>query len=393
MKTRILVFFVFLYGISAWAQVQIIGFWGIPPEMTSVERYREMHDCGFDVGISIFNNMQEIDKAMNCANQVGMKLIPWCPAVEKDVRKNVEKLRSYPAFYAYCIGDEPTMKKLKNFKDRLNVIKDVDTSFPFYINLAPSYGTETLEWLGVSNYSSYIHAACVDLQLPYLSFDYYPVIKGRFGIKLRPNWFSCLEAIRRESLKMQIPFWTFVLSTPHSVYPRPTLASLRLQIYSSLAYGAQAIQYFTYWTPQGDSKNSYSEAMISKQGKRTELYYLVKKMNEELHGFSSLFTEGKVVKVGHVGNNPDSSNPFTDYPSIFSQINVETVDGAIVSLLEVGNAKYIMWVNTSLTKEIRIKNMPVSSRTVFRINKKLKKETLQSEYKLTEGDILILQYQ
>ena len=66
---------------------------------------------------------------------------------------------------------------------------------------------------------------------------------------------------------------------------------------------------------------------------------------------------------------------------------------AIVSLLEVGNAKYIMWVNTSLTKEIRIKNMPVSSRTVFRINKKLKKETLQSEYKLTEGDILILQYQ
>ena len=114
--------------------------------------------------------------------------------------------------------------------------------------------------------------------------------------------------------------------------------------------------------------------MISKQGKRTELYYLVKKMNEELHGFSSLFTEGKVVKVGHVGNNPDSSNPFTDYPSIFSQINVETVDGAIVSLLEVGNAKYIMWVNTSLTKEIRIKNMPVSSRTVFRINKKLKKD-------------------
>ena len=39
------------------------------------------------------------------------------------------------------------------------------------------------------------------------------------------------------------------MATKHWKYPHPTLATLRLQMFSDLAYGAQGLQYFTYWTP------------------------------------------------------------------------------------------------------------------------------------------------
>ena len=41
----------------------------------------------------------------------------------------------------------------------------------------------------------------------------------------------------------------YALSVAYGDHPVATSGQLRLQVYSDLAYGAQAIQYFTYWTP------------------------------------------------------------------------------------------------------------------------------------------------
>ena len=51
------------------------------------------------------------------------------------------------------------------------------------------------------------------------------------------------------------PLWAFTLLTPHSgAYAQPTIGGLRLQAFSDLAYGAQAIQHFTF--PRGESAYS-----------------------------------------------------------------------------------------------------------------------------------------
>ena len=122
MKLSILLIPLFLVSQNVFSQMPIVGFWGIPADKTSIERYKEMRDCGFDISISIFANMREIDAAMIAANHAQMKLIPWCPAVEKNLAVNMEKLITYPAFYAYCLGDEPTMKKLPDISRRFEEI-------------------------------------------------------------------------------------------------------------------------------------------------------------------------------------------------------------------------------------------------------------------------------
>ena len=78
-----------------------------------------------------------------------------------------------------------------------------------------------------------------------VSFDNYPVTNE--GV--RQLWYENLMIIAEESEKAGLPFWAFAMSVPHWNYPVPTLASLRMQMYTNLAYGAQGLQYFTYWTP------------------------------------------------------------------------------------------------------------------------------------------------
>ena len=87
------------------------------------------------------------------------------------------------------------------------------------------------------------------MPLQLLSFDHYPVV----GDTCRPEWYENLEIFSDEARKAGKPFWAFSLATSHGPNPVPTPAMLRLQVYSDLAYVAQGIQYFTYWTPQGDS--------------------------------------------------------------------------------------------------------------------------------------------
>ncbi len=85
-------------------------------------------------------------------------------------------------------------------------------------------------------------------QIPvqFVSFDYYPVMKDH----LSKSWYQNLEQIAAESKKAGLPFWAFALTTNYDndhVTPQ-TIAAMRLQVYSNLAYGAQGIQYFTYWS-------------------------------------------------------------------------------------------------------------------------------------------------
>lgn len=392
---RLFIFAVISYWASVLlAQIPIIGWWGVPEKQTSVSRYKEMRDCGFDMSLSVFYSVSALESALQAAHKAGVKLIPCCPSVERgDMSANLTKLRSYPAFFSYCLGDEPTMKQMKSYKDRLAAIRKLDKDFPCYVNLAPSYGPETLDWLGVSSYREYISSATKQLPLEQISFDYYPIISTTFKEKVRSSWYSNLEIIRKASISTGTPFWGFVLVTSHAVYPKPTLASLRLQIYSNLAYGAKAITYFTYWTPANVDKYDYHDGPITDDGKQTSTYKLVKKMNAELRGFSSLFSDGRVTSVDHIGKVSDETKNLKEYPLPLRNVRVLAPEGAIVSFLEVDGAKYIVWVNKSLTQQMEINNLPFTNKSLFRINKKMETERLKNKYVLNGGDILIVKYQ
>ena len=142
-------------------------------------------------------------------------------------------------------------------------IKAADSTHFCYLNLLPNGVDE--QALG-DTYRGYVNRFINEVQLPLVSFDCYPVI----GDQVRHNWYENLEIIADESKKANLPFWAFALSTAHTPYPIPTMSELRLQMYSNLAYGAQVLQYFTYWNPDTTTWN-FHQAPITMNKKRSQI--------------------------------------------------------------------------------------------------------------------------
>ena len=89
-------------------------------------------------------------------------------------------------------------------------------------------------------------------------------------------------------------------STSHYHYPVPTIGHLRLQMYADLAYGAQCLQYFTYWTPVG-TRWDFHAAPLNADGTKNETYCLIRDFNKEIQARADVFLGCEVRKVSHVG--------------------------------------------------------------------------------------------
>ena len=154
----------------------------------------------------------------------------------------------------------------------------------------------------------------VPLQL--LSFDHYPIV----GDHYRPDWYENLEIFSDEARKAGKPFWAFALATAHDPYPIPDLSHLRLQMYSNLAYGAQGLQYFTYWTPGKNPNWNFHHGPIGLDGKRTDVYDKIKTLNTELQALSGVFLGAEVLSVRHTGRLDPTRNRCPDRTSGTGQI-------------------------------------------------------------------------
>src|SRR5947209_288135 len=74
------------------------------------------------------------------------------------------------------------------------------------------------------------------------------------------------EEMGAAARKYHLPFWNIVLSVGHFSYREPTAADFKFQVYSSLAYGAKGIAYFTYFAP---AVGNYRMAPIDQFGNET----------------------------------------------------------------------------------------------------------------------------
>ena len=123
---------------------------------------------------------------------------------------------------------------------------------------------------------------------------------------------------------------------------------IRDRLYSNLVYGAQGLQYFTYWTPAGDSVYDYQHGPIGLDGKRTEVYDLVKDMNAEIRSIAGIFLGAKVLSVRHTGSViPRGTTRLTTLPEKVKVLDTHGY-GAIISLLENGGKKYLAIVNRKM---------------------------------------------
>lgn len=384
-KKYLIILFCVLNLLSvAKADIPIIAYGGIPDKYSSTNRYREFKEAGFDIMIESYGGRptNSMIKKLNDAQKAGIKLILASNQLLTNPQNVINSIKNHPSLYAYFLCDEPKPSNLNELYKQYQLIKRYDPNTPCYINLFPNYGERSLNNHGIHSYQQYLEEAS-SLGLPQLSFDHYPITTS--GI--RSTWYSNLEAVRKESIKTNKPFWAFVLCTPHYIYPQPTLSMLRLQIYSNLAYGAKAIQYFTYWTPEPDGHYDYHDGPISSNGRRTKTYNLVKEMNSELHNLIPLFDGSEIISVKHLGRIPDGGEKAKKMPQNIKKLKINANEGSIVSLLKKNNNHYLLIVNKDYKESIRltIKAEP----SVVRITKSLLEEKIKTTYSIPAGDILI----
>jgi hypothetical protein len=232
-----------------------------------------------------------------------------------------------------------------------------------------------------------------------VSFDMYPVFVNRSTgeINIRADWYDNLISIYDFSRSINKPFWAFALSVSHEIqsktYPVPTIEALRLQVYSDLAYGAQGIQYFTFWTPYtnneliGPEKEYYYLGPILPDGKKTQVYDLIKTLNEEIKNLSFVFCGSTIKWIRHSGitaqnvtreiTNELSTTPFT---------KLDGNGGLLISLHEKEGKNYLVVVNYEL------KNNQLNIETSSPLNRILKSGAMiaaEDSLNILPGDVVI----
>lgn len=339
-------------GIADTSRIPILAWAGVPPEEASVARYEEMKGAGLTISLTRSTTIDSMEMMLNMAHQAGVQLIVRCPELQTSPETTVRRFMQHPATAGYYLKDEPSASAFDTLSRWAGRIQAVDSQHYCYLNLFPNYAVP--QQLGAAGYQQYVSTFIKTVPLPFISFDHYPVIETKGIRSLRKEWYENLEIIADESRKANKPFWAFALSVAHANYPIPTLAEIKLQVFSNLAYGAQGIQYFTYWTPKNKSQYAYRHGPIDDDKQRTDVYEMIKTVNREIQNLSGVFLSAKVMSVAHTGKEiPVGTHRLEQLPIGIKKLNIEG-SGAIVSVLQKAGDRYIVIVNRDFIRPMKL---------------------------------------
>lgn len=271
--------------------ISIISWGGISAEKSDT-LYSLAKECGFDMHLGLYRAKESAVVSMDAASRQGIDVIISFPQIKDSTESAVALIKDHPALYAYHLKDEPDTSDFGWLAELAGRIGELDPSHPCYINLLPNWS-----W-GVEEYPENLEQFASEVDVPFYSFDNYPIVEVDGCVKVRPDWYRNLEEFSAMARQHGKPFWGFALAKAHrisepedAVYPEPTLAHLRLQVFSNLLYGAQEIQYF-----------NFTGIVDPVTCQKLPAYDLVRQVNSEIKAYSSVFAGCSVWGVWHVGD-------------------------------------------------------------------------------------------
>ena len=371
-------------------QIPVLAWFGVQEH--TVERYLELKEAGMTHNLTFFSSADALSAAMDAAHTAGIKMIIHCPELGKEPEQTVARFKNHPAIAGYFLRDEPQSPQFAEIGRWAKRIQAVDNQHFCYSNILPN--ASFVHDITYETYREHVQKFIQEIPVQFLTFDHYPIKLDASGERVLSGlWYENLEIISDEARKAGKKFWAFSLASEHMSYPKPTLADIRLQVYSNLAYGAQGIQYFTYWAPSNTQGWDYHHAPIDlKTGKRMDVYDLVKQMNSEIKNLSPVFMNAKVVSIGHTGVTiPQGTNRLGKLPDAIKTLEVE--GDAVVSVLEKGNDSFLVIVNKDFKKmlAVNIEGSPDLQR-VLKDGTKTPANKYINRLTVEPGDVLIFNW-
>lgn len=334
--------------LPAGKPLPVLAWMGVPAEETSEARFRELKEAGISLNFVHYPNVAAVEKALEIGKKTGVQLVVACPELKSEPEKTVKRLMNHPAVAGYYLRDEPSRSDFPELGEWARRIQSVDKSKFCYINLFPTYASK--EQLGTDTYREYVETFVKEVPLSFISFDHYPLMKNRVSTK---DYYQNMEIVADIARKSGRDLWAFSLAVAFHDYAIPTLAEMKFQVYSILAYGAQTVQYFTYWTPITEQWD-FHHAPITTDGKRTDTYEHVKTINREIQSLAGVFVGSKVLSVWHTGDKiPQGTRRIAALPPKIKVLET-TGEGAVVSLMEKGSDTFLVIVNRDYQQPMKL---------------------------------------
>lgn len=329
--------------------IPILGWYSIPPDQATVARYRELKDAGFDISFSFLGSPEDVQKTLDAAHQAGVKVVISCPELKSQTITIVKRFMSHPALAGYFLRDEPSVDGFADLGNWARKVNEVDPEHFCYVNLFPNYATSAQ--LGTADYRDYVSRFAKEVPLHFLSFDSYPLTSAE-GVYVK--WHQNLEIFSDEARKVNKPFWGFAQSILFdNLHEAPSLATMRVQMFTNLAYGAQGLQYFTYWQPVSPAED-FRGGPMTLDGKRTSVYDHIKTLNQEIKNLSGVFYGSKVKQLQYTGNKiPLGTMRLTKLPEPLHLLETGGKT-ALVSVLENGSQRFIVIVNMDYKEKMSL---------------------------------------
>ncbi|MCY2923868.1 MAG: hypothetical protein NT031_00235 [Planctomycetota bacterium] len=276
----------------------IISAWCGPE--AKVEKYKEYADCGFNM---VLGGDAALAKAVGIKAIVGDDKLNAVkkddPGFEKNVADVVAKYSKDPTVVGLFLSDEPNVSGFADLGAMSQAIQKANGRYIPYINLLPGYASPAQ--LGAGSYEEYIRRFVEIVKPPLVSWDHYALLDN---LTTRPQYFPDLETVSKVCREAKLPFLQIVCCVPHGMYRPQDEGDIRWQAYTSLAYGAKGVVWFTY-TTVNDPGWCYHDAIIDAKGQRSERYDYVSRVNHKIAALGPLLVKLDPVRVVHTAPVPN----------------------------------------------------------------------------------------
>jgi len=274
---------------------------------------------------------------------------PGDAQIASDVAALARKYAGNPTVLGFFLNDEPQTPQLAAIgRVAVAMRKAMPDKVPF-VNLFP-YREGQAEWY--TNYEEYVRSLVELTHQSFISFDNYSLSYAGMG----DEFFVNLEIVRRVAQQKGIPFWACRQAVAHFGYLVPSDATLHLQVYSALAYGARGLEYFTYLTPE---RGNYRMAAIDQFGNRTPTWEALRRINSEVHALAPTLLRLRSTGVYHYPDVPKQGRALSDSRLVrwisMTKDEDQFVPPAVAARFLVGEFEddaghaYLMIVNKDLT--------------------------------------------
>lgn len=287
----------------------MISSWGCP--RPTEEEFQTYVDCGFNA-MFLTQTHSFYQDYPDCSDQEDLyeKFLTLGDAFGIDVYLNmhnsyqadlsgkmVETAKRHTSYAGMHWADEPAPAAFSDLAARVPGYQQDLPGTEFVVNLLPSYSVLFAE-NKIESYPRYIEEYCESVLShvegeKWLSVDSYPIVQqGLYSMDylfdLGTLAWKAKEYGANSHMCIQSIMWDNESGNGNSDHFRElTEEDIRIQVYTSLAFGMHSISYFTY-APCGGME--VEKSLVDAQGNKTEYYAFAQTINAELKNFEKIYT-------------------------------------------------------------------------------------------------------